>query len=83
MFGHDLASGDSDAAYIRALFEQGKEGKTEAGCWVQTVFQQSMKFMGTFAAEDSWQESCWPVESLWAGDAQGSSIHLISTMNCS
>lgn len=32
MFGHDLASGD-----ISALFEQGKEGETEAGYWIQTV----------------------------------------------
>lgn len=59
MFGHDLGSGDSDACYIRVLFKQGKEEKTEAGCRVQTVFrpeqwfQQTMKCMGTFAAENS------------------------------
>lgn len=59
MFGDDLASGDSNASYISVLFKQGKEGKTEGGCQVQTVFQpekwfqQSMKCVGTFAAENS------------------------------
>lgn len=58
MFGCDLASGDRDACYISVLFKQGKEGKTEAGCRVQTVFhpeqwfQQTMKGMGAFAAEN-------------------------------
>lgn len=57
MFGDDLSSGASNASYISVLFKQGKEGKTQADCQVQTVFQQSMKCMGTYAAENSWQEN--------------------------
>lgn len=53
MFGDDLSSGASNASYISVLFKQGKEGKTQADCQVQTVFQQSMKCMGTYAAENS------------------------------